>query len=281
MVDNTVGRLWESGVLRVDMLRGLYAAANAMRYRAHEVDVLANNLANVSTHGYKRDRLAMRSFGDILATRMNDVGDRPVDMPPGPQPIGVMNLGGPAAETEFVDFSSGTPQVTGNPLDLYLEGPGFFAVRTPQGTRYTRAGQFSLNPTGEIVNQSGHALLGVDNDPITIMSAEPIRVGQEGTVTQNGIPVGQIQIVEFADLRLIEKEGLTLFRPVDPNQAPPWPATSTSVEQGTLESSNVDAIDSLVRLISAQRAYEAAARAVDMFNQSMTLVSGELGRLPV
>ncbi len=262
------------------MLRGLYAAANAMRYRTHEVDVIANNLANVSTDGFKRDRLAMRSFGDILATRMNDHGGRPVDFPPGPTPIGIMNLGGPAAETEFIDYSPGAPEVTGNPLDLMLNGPGFFVIDTPQGNRYTRNGAFTLDNEGRIVNQNGYILQGTNNQPIRLISPAPFSVNANGEIAQNGIPVGRIQVVEFGDLSNLEKEGSTLFRRIDPNLTPPAGATETRVEQGTLERSNVDAIDALVQLISAQRAYEAAARAVDMFNQSMTRVSGELGRLP-
>jgi flagellar basal-body rod protein FlgG len=252
-----------------------------MRYRAHEVDVTANNLANVSTVGFKSDRIAMRSFGDILATRMNDQDDdRPVNFPPGIKPIGIMNLGGPAAETEFIDYSPGMPHVTGNPLDLMLTGPGFFAVRTPAGERYTRGGSFSLSADGTIVNPSGYALLGTNGQPIRITSPAEITINSNGEISQDGLPVASIRVVEFVDLGLIEKEGFTLFRMIDPTQPAPMQARQTTMEQGALEGSNVDPINSLVQLIASQRAYEAAARAVDMFNQSMTRVSGELGQLP-
>ncbi len=264
----------------MSMLRGLYAAANAMRYRAHEVEIVANNLANVSTDGFKRDRLAMRSFGDLLISRLDDLDQRPIDNPPGPDPIGTMNLGGPAAETEFIDFSAGTPRITGNPLDLLLQGPGFYAIETPFGIRYTRAGSFTMDADGRIVNPSGYSLLGTNNQPIRITSPAPFTVNASGEIIQEGAAVGQIRIVEFADVRVLEKEGLTLFRTIDPNMAPPLRARDTRVEQGAIESSNVDPISSLVQLIIAQRAYEAAARAVDMFNDSMTRVTGELGRLP-
>jgi flagellar basal-body rod protein FlgF len=257
------------------MLRGIYSAANAMRYRAHEVEVTANNIANVTTDGFKSDRLGLRSFGDILASR---VGDQTQDNS-GPIPIGNATLGGCTAEAPFTDFSQGPPRVTGNSLDLYLSGPGFFAVQTDNGTRYTRTGSFSLSGTGEIVTPSGERLLGTDGNPVRIVSPDPILINSNGEISQNGVPVGRIQIAEFSDLSALEKEGYTLFRPIDPDVTTPSPASATSVEQGTIEGSNVNAVDCLIQLIVSQRAYEAAAKAVDMFNQSMTHVSGELGRI--
>jgi len=249
-----------------------------MRYRAHEVEVTANNIANVTTDGFKRDRTALRSFGDILASRIYD----PTGTPPSnrPVPIGTMNIGGCVAESQYIDFSAGPPRVTGNPLDLFLQGPGFFAVQTANGIRYTRNGSFSLDSTGQIVNASGEPLLNTAGTSIRITSPAPIEIRANGEVWQSGAPVGLIQIIEFPDLNSIEKEGYTMFRPIDPNQPPPPAATTTTVEQGTIEGSNVDPVGSLVQLIVSQRAYEAAAKAVDMFNQSMTRVSGELGRLP-
>jgi flagellar basal-body rod protein FlgG len=263
------------------MLRGIYAAANAMRYRANQVDVTANNLANVTTDGFKRDRTALRSFNDLLAARINDQTAGPLD-PARPVPIGRLDIGGCIAEAPFIDFSAGAPRVTGNPLDLFLGGPGFFALDTPRGVRYTRSGSFNLNDSGEIVNQEGFRLLGANGAPIRLTSPSPITIDSKGEISQDKIPVGRIGIVEFPDMTQIEKEGYTLFRPIDPN--PPWrtppQAISTSVEQGTVEMSNVNPIECMIELIVSQRAYEAAARAVDMFNQSMTQVSGELGRIP-
>jgi flagellar basal-body rod protein FlgG len=249
-----------------------------MRNRAHEVEVTANNIANVTTDGFKSDRTAMRNFDELLASRVNDPTGGPFG--DSPTPIGTMSLGGSAAETPFIDFSAGPPRITGNPLDLFLQGPGFFAVQAATGVRYTRAGSFSLNDAGEIVNASGDKLLGVDGQPIRLTSPDPITINSKGEISQNRLPVGQIQIVEFPDLKAIEKEGYTLFRPIDPNTNPPSPASSTTVEQGTIEGSNVNPVESLVQLIVSQRAYEAAARAVDMFNQSMTHVSSDLGSLP-
>jgi flagellar basal-body rod protein FlgG len=251
-----------------------------MRYREHEVEVISNNLANVSTDGFKRDRVALRSFGDMLITRMNDYGNEPKPIPFNPPKIGVMNLGGFATETEFVDFQQGRPKLTGNPLDLYLNGPGFFVVRTENGDRYTRNGALSLSETGELITQEGYNVLGTDNSPIRLNSTSQIQVNQDGEIRQDGAPTGRIQIVEFQDLSSIEKQGYTLFMQMDPTQNSATPSPSTSIEQGSIEASNVDPIMSLVRLISSQRAYEAAARAVDMFNDSMSRVSGELGRLP-
>jgi flagellar basal-body rod protein FlgG len=250
-----------------------------MRYRANQVDITANNLANVSTDGFKRDRTALRSFNDLLASRINDQTAGPSD-PARPVPIGPLDIGGCIAEAPFIDFSPGAPRVTGDPLDLFLDGPGFFALDTPQGARYTRSGSFNLNNSGEIVNQEGFRLLGTNDLPIRLTSPAPFTIDSKGEITQNRIPVAQIKLVEFPDLTQIEKEGYTLFRPIDPNLPAPPQAIMTSVEQGSVEMSNVNPIECMIELIVSQRAYEAAARAVDMFNQSMTQVSGELGRLP-
>jgi len=250
-----------------------------MRYRAHQVEVTANNVANVSTDGFKRDRIAMRSFGDMLMARIEAEPETAVKLQNIPPFIGMMNLGGPAAESEFIDFSPGIPRNTGNALDVLIQGPGFFVVDAPGGERYTRAGTFRLNAEGEIVNASGYRVQGINNQPIRITSPAPINITSDGEISQGGLPVGRLRIVEFPDTQAIEKEGETLFRLIDP-ALPPYPAQNSTVEQGMVEASNVNPISSLVQLIEAQRAYEAAARAVDMFNQSLTRVSGELGRLP-
>jgi flagellar basal-body rod protein FlgF len=257
------------------MLRGIYSAANAMRYRAHEVEVTANNIANVTTDGFKRDRISLRSFGEMLASRISDQ----VGQSPAPVPLGNGTFGGCVAEAPYIDYSQGPPRVTSNPLDLYLGGPGFFAVQTDNGVRYTRSGSFSLNETGEIVDAAGNLLLGDGGAPIQLTSPSPIIINSRGEISQDAVPVARIRIVEFPDLTAIEKEGYTLFRQIDPNAPPPAAATATTVEQGTIEGSNVDPIESLIQLIVSQRAYEAAAKAVDMFNQSMTHVSGEMGRI--
>jgi len=260
------------------MLRGIYSAANAMRYRAQEVDITANNIANVATDGFKQDRVALRSFDRILLSRISDLTEGE-EVTPERFPLGSATIGGPVALTPFIDFSQGPPKITGNPLDLFLKGPGFLALETPAGVRYTRAGSFTLDPTGIIVNQNGLPLLGVDNQPIRITSPAPLTINYRGEIIQNRIPVGRIQIVEFPHLNLLEKDGATLFKPVEPSLTP-LPARETTIEQGAIEMSNVDPINSLIQLIVAQRAYEAASRAVDIFNQSMTRVSGEIGRLP-
>lgn len=251
-----------------------------MHYRAQEVEITANNIANVSTDGFKRDRLTTTSFGDLLVARLEGFDNTSIDAVVRPPMIGTMNLGGPAGDTEFIDFSPGTPRLTGNPLDIYIDGPAFFAINTPNGERYTRNGNFILNASGEIVNSSGHALQGTNGQSIRITSPAPIDIRSNGEITQDGLPVGKIKLVEFADLSVLEKEGNTFFRLIDPNSPPPYDAVGSTLEQGTIEGSNVNAIDSLVRLIAAQRAYEAAARAVDMFNQSLSMVSSEMGRLP-
>lgn len=247
------------------MSRALYTAATGMHVQQQNVDNIANNLANASTVGFKRVRL---EFQDILYQNLRTPGasaNASTAMPVGLQ----IGLGARAIASERV-FLQGDFQQTQNPLDMVIEGSGFFQVRMANGDiSYTRAGQFHLNAQGQMVTATGESL-----DPaITIpLNATSITIGQDGTVSvtvpgqANAQNVGQIQLAVFANPAGLESIGRNLFRAT----AASGQATTGSpdsqgfgrLNQGYLESSNVSAVEELVNMIVAQRVYETNSKVI-------------------
>ena len=171
------------------MTEGLYAALSGAIAEGRALEVTANNLANVSTSGFKKDRL---SFREVLAGTNNT--QRQVLI----EPAGV-------------DLRQGTFNRTNAPLDAAIIGPGFFAVQTPQGDRYTRAGSFALSTDGALVTPSGYPVLG-KSGPIRVDAGATVNIGGDGTVTSNGTAVGQLRVVNFAEPAAIERVGASLRR---------------------------------------------------------------------
>jgi flagellar basal-body rod protein FlgF len=216
-------------------------------------DIIANNVANISTNGYKGEHLVFAEY--LNATQDGSVGSY-VD------PVGTVR-----------DLSQGPITQTGNPLDVAVEGDGFLAVQSPQGTRYTRDGHFQLDAQGEIVTAQGYPILGASGAPIVIPNgAGPITIGQDGTVATAQGNAGQIQIATFQSGQQLIPAGNNLF---DTNEAPGTP-TSTKLVQGSLEGSNVQAIIEMTRLIETERA---VGYAKDMSTTESNRLSNALDHL--
>ncbi|HHY97495.1 MAG TPA: flagellar basal-body rod protein FlgF [Firmicutes bacterium] len=276
------------------MLRGLYAAASGMLARGIWQDITANNLANLTTPGFKRDFPIFKTFADMLASRITDiVPDRADLKSPGLMrlnyrervPIGTLGMG-----TDFegiaTDLSQGPLVETGNPLDLAIDGDGFFVVQTPAGERYTRSGSFSLDNLGHLVTQEGFMVMG-ENGPIALPIHGPqaikgIEVTETGAILVSGKPVAQLRIVRFQNPIDIVKEGNGLFRLAQGTavaQVQPQPAGfSLMVKQGFLEMSNSDPITELVSMIECLRAYETNQKAIAFFDQTLEKAVNEVGR---
>jgi flagellar basal-body rod protein FlgF len=217
------------------------AAASGLHSRIQALDILSNNLANSSTAGFKLDR----EFYSLFSGE----SDGDID--------GVSEL--PFVKSQWTDFSQGTLTPTGNPLDLALTGQGFFMVNGPKGPLYTRNGEFQLSADGTLVTAEGYPVVGVDG-PIQAQPGQKIDIGQDGTVTQGGSAIGQLQIVDFHDRRVLEKQGSSYFVNSQPSQKPvPSPA---SVAQGQLEGSNVVPAESAVQLVGVMRQFEMLQKAV-------------------
>ncbi len=235
------------------MNRGTYTAAVGMIAQQQRLDVASNNLANVNTRGYKADRL---SFRDTLKREVaNDAGYG--------NDVGA-HLGGPLAVSGQTDFAQGGVEATGNPFDFMLQGEGMFAVRTPQGeTRYTRDGSFKLNASGGLVTQDGNAVLDDKGQPITGLDGK-VKVGKNGAITTaNGtVTLGRAT-------GTFKKEGYNLFTSTNAQNS------DTPVENGALETANINPVTSMVEMIALQRTYEIAQKMI----QSQDETTGRLNEV--
>ena len=246
------------------MIRGIYTAASGMLAETTRADTIANNLANGNTAGYKKDVAISKDFASVLIQRINDGPEAPV--------IGGLGVGTVIDEIATIQ-SNGAMRYSGNPLDLAIDGKGFFAVQTAAGIRYTRNGTFTRNARGRLVTADGQEVLG-QNGPITLPDGGQVTVDSTGNVLVEGATVGQLRVVEFDNERELIKEGANLF------QAPNNGRQATGkVSQGFLEQSNVNVISEMVNLISGYRAYELNAKTVQTHDQLLDKAVNEVGKI--
>jgi flagellar basal body rod protein FlgG len=210
------------------------------------LDLLANNIANASTGGYKADR---EFYSLYVGTEAQDE-DASAAMP--------------VIERQWTDLSQGSVHATGNPLDLALEGSGFFTVQGPNGPLYTRNGNFHLASDGRLMGADGYPAQSVDGTALTIAASQPVEIMGDGTVRQGAAAIGQLAIVDFADPAALAKQGANYFV-ADPAAKPAAPS-GTSVGQGQLEDSNAGTADGAVRLVAVMRQFEMMQKAVTIGN---------------
>lgn len=259
------------------MPNALYIAASGMMANVSRQNVIAHNLANLDTAGYKRAASVDVAFPTYLIARIHDQRIRSLDgtLEVRP-PIGVAG-GGVIPQETVTDPSQGARLKTGNPLDFALTGPGYFTVQSPEGPLlYTRNGAFSLDADGRLVTQDGYPVLG-HNGEIFIDGTE-VLVDGEGNITVDGKALDSLLVVRFADEARLERIGHSLFRvasavPVD--MAP----EQLNVQQGFLEQSNVNAVREMVEMIALARSYELNARVLSLADQTLGLAVTEVGSL--
>ncbi len=263
----------KGGHLGTNMIRGLYSAATGMLAQQAVQDALASNLANINTTGFKQDVPTFRALYDMALNRYGGIDGAAAY-------VGDLGLGSTFDRT-VTDFSPGSLTPTQNPLDLALVGDGFFTVQTPAGERYTRAGDFHIEPVPSprgaqpvsyLVDDQGRRVLGTKG-PINTGSAQNVVVTEQGDVLVNGSVVDRLKIVT-APPSQVRKEGGNLFS----IQGTPV-AASPKVRSGFLEQSNVSAVGAMVKMIAVQRAYEAAQRAVTSQDDELNKVINEAARV--
>jgi len=250
------------------MIRGIYAAGAGMLAEATRTDVIANNLANAGTAAYKKDLAVAKDFHSLLIQRINDGPNRPT--------IGSLGVGAMIDEVATIHAAGGL-KPTGNPLDLAIEGRGFFAVETPDGIRYTRNGSFTRNSQGELVTLDGYRVLGQGGAIQLGDVRSRINIGEDGRVMVDDAEADTLRIVGFADERRLVKEGASLFAAGPGLQEEA--ATGSVVREGYLENSNVNVVAELVTLISGLRAYEVNGKAVQAHDQLLDKAVNEVGRV--
>ncbi len=221
-----------------------------------ELQTVANNIANISTTGFRRE-------GVVFAESV-----QPLDAAGG----GVSMA---TARVRFTDEAGGTMTRTGGRFDLAIDGPGFFMVETPQGNRLTRAGSFTPNGEGDLVSATGFRVLDAGGAPVFIPpDAEDVGIAEDGSVSANGRPVAQIGVFEVENPQLLLREDGVMFR----SDAEPLPAEDSRVKQGFIEGSNVNAIIEMTRLIEVQRAYELGQKLLDREDEQIRSAIRTLGR---
>lgn len=253
-----------------------------MKAQEMMIDNTANNLANVNTTGFKRSRM---DFADLVYTTYRAPGTAVTNSQVSPTGLQIGN--GVRVVSTNKHFAAGTPEQTSNPLDLSIEGDGFFQIQIQNGeTRYTRAGNFRIDDKGQLVNSDGYLLIpnvtipnGTDVTRITVGTDGTIQAAQNGTDTNPTI-LGQIQIATFLNPSGLSSEGGNLFSATLASGAaqPSNPGVQGfgMIRSGFLEGSNVEVVTELVSLISAQRAYEINSRAIragdEMLSTSIDIV---------
>jgi flagellar basal-body rod protein FlgF/flagellar basal-body rod protein FlgG len=234
------------------MNSGYYAACTGLMARTAALDTIANNLANVNTVGFRANH---NVFSSLLATTGNS-------------PLSVLNQDANdygVLSGSQLDTSQGALVKTGNNLDLAIEGPGYFVVKTDAGPVYTRGGNFRISPQAQLVTAAGDPVMGENNLPITLVGA-PISISTDGTVSTNGAISGRLKMVEFAPSANVQSAGGGYY------SAPPAAAataTRSQVREGMLESSNVNPMTTAVELITAQRDVETMRHVLTMMNAEL------------
>ena len=225
--------------------------------------MLANNLANASTGGYKTDRefYSLYVSQDALDADADGITGSPDQLP--------------VIEQQYTDYSQGVIHVTDNPLDFAIVGRGFFTVNGPTGPLYTRNGNFKLSSTGVLVTADGMPVRTTVGKTIQTLSESQLQVGRDGTITQDGQSLGQVALAGFDEPKQLTKQGLNYFHQIDPTVKAQ--ASDAVIHQGKLEVSNVGSAESAVRLISVMRQFEMLSKAItigsDMDKQALQEVA--------
>jgi flagellar basal body rod protein FlgG len=237
------------------MIRGLYSAATALDVAVQRQEITAENLAHLSTPGYRAKGIQVESFGSALD--QVSAGSEPT-----PANFGVR------VASSYTSFQPGAIRQTGAPYQLALEGEGFFALQGPQGVIYTRNGSFHLAQDGRILSAGDYPLLGA-NGPITIPpDSGRVMIGRDGSVQADGSTVDQIRLTRFASPDQLESVGPTLYSATE--KAGAEPATVT-VLQGAIEGPNVSPAGAMIDLIQSSRYFEAAQRAMRALSDAMQI----------
>ncbi len=254
------------------MIRGWYIGSSGMNAQQNRLDVISNNLANVDTAGYKKDITVSKSFSELLLRRteadgvyQNSFGS--ADVAP---IIGKLGLGVETNEN-FTDFEQGSFRSTNSNTDLALSGNGFFAVQTPNGERYTRNGNFLLGKEGLLVTKDGYPLMG-ENGYIRIEDSN-ITINEDGMIySKSGDFIDRVKVVRFDNERYLKKMGNSLWTSNDisgdayiaeGNERP-------KMMQGYMETSNVNVVNEMVKMIEVNRAYEANQKTIQSEDSMMS-----------
>jgi len=250
------------------LFKEIYPAIFSSFIQDKRLDQIANNLANVNTAGYKQHRVVF----DIPAS--TDLGNK-VSMNSEPVPAALLK--NHSINFDVVgDFSQGTIQHTGNSLDLALSGSGFFEIETPQGIRYTRNGNFTLNSEGKLVTQDGFPVIGENGN--IIIKGNNISISPGGKISVDGRQIDSIKLIDFPKPYGLKRLKNSLYGLVNTN-IKEEKSNEVEIKQGFLELSNINPISEMTRMINVMRSYESYQKVITMYDVITSKVVNELGRL--
>ena len=228
------------------MENALYVGLSRQMILRREMEIIANNIANMDTNGFKVESMIQKTDPSEPAVTLG-----------GPRPVKFVAPDGVAR-----DFGQGVLTRTGGELDMAIEGKGFFQVQTPQGPRFTRDGRFTTDTTGRLVTQGGHAVLDASGGEIVIDAEKgQVSVGSDGSMSQGNETVGKVGIYAFTNPGALEKAGDNLFR--NGSNLAANPATEAKLRQGFLEGSNVKPVLEITRMVEVSRAYESTTKMME------------------
>ena len=270
------------------MFRGIYMGTSAMLVQEKMLDVVGNNLANVDTSGFRGRVAVNKSFPEVLMDRverytvvdevLNEELDERKFLPyfMGVTPIGTISMSNVMTDTTM-STERGPIQWTDNPLDVVLGSDGFFVVEDGSGnTFYTRSGHFQRNDQGELVTHDGGYIMG-DGGRVTVGEAARISIGENGQVYADGEQVSTLQVVNFENPTYLFQTGKSLLSET-PESGAPQPVENADIVSGGLERSNVQVVLEMVRMIEANRAFEASGRAVTIQDELSGRLFTSVGR---
>jgi flagellar basal-body rod protein FlgF len=268
------------------VINGLYSSASGMDAELMRQDVVANNLANVNTVGYKKDEAVFTDFPNTVLHRIDDRMKGQGEGFLAPQQNPALGVVGHGVQTFAIvsTFSDGPPVQTGNPLDLALHGNALFTIERADGTQaYVRAGNFTRNDAGQIVTQAGDVVLGENGEPINIEANDgsaALVVDNTGRITVGDEDRGRLMLANYDGAKFVkEGEGVYTRREEDieavSEEAPP----RASVTQGFLEQSNAQVVEEMVNMITVTRSYEANQKSIAVQDSSLDKVINEVGKV--
>lgn len=257
------------------MIKGLYTSGLGMTTQMQKLDIVANNIANADTTGFKKDFAVTQSFSEELLKRLDDplhALDNRHDRPVGNITYGI------AVNNVYTDFSRGSLRTTDNPLDVAVVGEGFFAVNVTGGNgavteKYTRDGSFTLSADGYLVTADGHRVLGV-NGAIRLPEGM-ISIDHGGNISVDSVFIDRLKTVSFVDFNTLRKYGDNLY---DTTEQSCITEFSGELAQGVLENSNISVVREMVEMIAINRNYEANSKLVTMHDQILGRTVTDIGR---
>ena len=243
------------------LLRGLYTAASGLVANQKRNDVVANNLANINTAGFKKEGTVAKTFNEVLIEKIDYTKANSPGITTGYLGKGVQ------IDQIITDHSQGALLNTGGPLDIAIAGPGYLVVQDEDGQEfYTRDGSLTLNSQGQLTTQSGHLVLS-NNGPIQI-NGNNIEISEIGQVVVDGTAIANLQLVDIQDPK---KYGHNLFTGENPVEL------AGKVQQGFLEGSNVNAVEEMVKMITLMRNYETNQKVIQSYDNTLDKLN-EIGR---